>query len=128
MIKEKIIYEKNRAWKFAVLMAVVLCACGEEQELADISTAEGDRYTIIIWEERTYVPYYAVLKKDGGALITKENITANQPILDVIRTFTEKKEATSAQISLAWMLHKYPNCVPIPGSKNQERILENLGA
>lgn len=60
--------------------------------------------------------------------LTKENIAANQPILDVIRTFAEKKEATNAQISLAWMLHKYPNCVPIPGSKNQERILENLGA
>ena len=39
-----------------------------------------------------------------------------------------KKHATNAQISLAWMLHKYPNVVPIPGSKNQERILENLGA
>lgn len=26
----------------------------------------------------------------------------------------------------AWMLHKYPNVVPIPGSKNQDRILENL--
>ena len=26
------------------------------------------------------------------------------------------------------MLHKYPNCVPIPGTKNQERILENLNA
>ena len=26
------------------------------------------------------------------------------------------------------MLHKYPNAVPIPGSKNRERILENLGA
>ena len=60
--------------------------------------------------------------------LTKENIAANQPILDVIRTFAEKKEATNAQISLAWMLYKYPNCVPIPGSKNQERILENLGA
>ena len=39
-----------------------------------------------------------------------------------------EKKATNAQISLAWMLHKYPNVVPIPGSKNQERILENLGA
>lgn len=34
----------------------------------------------------------------------------------------------SAQISLAWMLHKYPNVVPIPGSKNKERIIENLNA
>ena len=56
--------KKIRAWGFAVLMTVVLCACGEEQELADISTAEGDGYTAIIWGERTYVPYCAVLKKD----------------------------------------------------------------
>lgn len=38
------------------------------------------------------------------------------------------KKATPAQISLAWMLYKYPNVVPIPGSKNKERILENLKA
>ena len=38
------------------------------------------------------------------------------------------KNATPAQISLAWMLHKYPNVVPIPGSKNKERIVENLNA
>ena len=29
---------------------------------------------------------------------------------------------------MAWMLHKYPNVVPIPGSKNKERIIENLDA
>ena len=38
------------------------------------------------------------------------------------------KHATPAQISLAWMLHKYPNVVPIPGSKNKGRIIENLDA
>ena len=43
-------------------------------------------------------------------------------------TFAGMKNATPAQISLAWMLHKYPNVVPIPGSKNQDRILENLKA
>lgn len=59
--------------------------------------------------------------------LSKENITANQPILDVLTQFAKQKGATSAQISLAWMLHKYPNVIPIPGSKNQERILENLG-
>ena len=46
----------------------------------------------------------------------------------VIEDYAKKKHATNAQISLAWMLHKYPNVVPIPGSKNQERILENLNA
>lgn len=60
--------------------------------------------------------------------LKKENMIANQPILDVLARYATKKNATNAQISLAWMLHKYPNVVPIPGSKNQGRILENLGA
>lgn len=60
--------------------------------------------------------------------LRKENIEANQPVLDLLETYAERKSATKAQISLSWMLHKYPNVVPIPGSKNQERILENLGS
>ncbi|MCD7779310.1 MAG: aldo/keto reductase, partial [Candidatus Gastranaerophilales bacterium] len=60
--------------------------------------------------------------------LSKENIIANQPILDILNKYSKEKNTTNAQISLAWMLHKYPNVVPIPGSKNQERILENLGA
>ena len=59
--------------------------------------------------------------------LRKENIEANQPILDLLAEYAAKKQATKAQISLAWMLRKYPNVVPIPGSRNQERILENLG-
>ena len=61
-------------------------------------------------------------------LASKENIAGNQPIVEMLKSFAEKKAATPAQIALAWMLYKYPNVVPIPGSKNQERILENLGA
>jgi len=60
--------------------------------------------------------------------LSKENIMANQPILDILAKYSAQKNATNAQISLAWMLHKYPNVVPIPGSKKQERILENLGS
>ena len=60
--------------------------------------------------------------------LSKENIIGNQPIVDVVSEFAAAKGATNAQISIAWILHRYPNAVPIPGSKNQERILENLGA
>lgn len=60
--------------------------------------------------------------------LSKENIAGNQPILDILNKFADAKKSTPAQISLAWMLKKYPNVVPIPGSKNQERIIENLGA
>ena len=48
--------------------------------------------------------------------------------MEMLKDFAEKKKATPAQISLAWMLHKYPNVVPIPGSKNKERIIENLNS
>lgn len=60
--------------------------------------------------------------------LKKENIIGNQPIIDLLNKTAAEKEATPAQISLAWMLHKYPNVVPIPGSKNKERIMENLRA
>ena len=58
--------------------------------------------------------------------LSKRNIEGNQPIVDLLKRVAEEKGATPAQITLAWMLHKYPNVVPIPGSKNKERILENL--
>ncbi len=58
--------------------------------------------------------------------LSRRNIEGNQPIVEMLKDFARKKSATPAQISLAWMLHKYPNVVPIPGSKNKERIIENL--
>ena len=58
--------------------------------------------------------------------LSRRNIEGNQPIVEMLKEFAAKKNATPAQISLAWMLHKYPNVVPIPGSKNKERIIENL--
>ncbi len=59
---------------------------------------------------------------------SKENVLANQPLLDVLTDFAHQKGATPAQIALAWMLHKKACIVPIPGSKTPERIQENLGA
>ena len=60
--------------------------------------------------------------------LSGENLEANQPVIELLAKHASEKHATNAQIVLAWMLRKYPNVVPIPGSKNQERILENLGA
>lgn len=58
----------------------------------------------------------------------KENVKANQPLLDLLHTYADAKKATPAQISLAWMLHKQDFIVPIPGMRKEERIVENLGA
>ncbi|QGQ94234.1 aldo/keto reductase [Paenibacillus psychroresistens] len=68
---------------------------------------------------------------DARRVITrfnKENILANQPLLDLLTRFAELKEATPAQISLGWMLHKKDFIAPIPGSRKLERTQENLRA
>jgi aryl-alcohol dehydrogenase-like predicted oxidoreductase len=57
-----------------------------------------------------------------------ENIEANMPIVDWIRQFAEKKNATPAQISLAWLLAQKPFIVTIPGTRNLDHLNENVAA
>lgn len=59
---------------------------------------------------------------------SKDNMDANQPLLDLLHQFADEKKATPAQISLAWMLHKWDFLVPIPGMRKVERMKENFGA
>lgn len=56
------------------------------------------------------------------------NMEANQPLLDLLHKFAVEKNASPAQISLAWMLHKNNFVVPIPGMRRDERLRENFGA
>jgi aryl-alcohol dehydrogenase-like predicted oxidoreductase len=46
----------------------------------------------------------------------------------LLRRFAEKKNATPAQIALAWLLAQKPWIVPIPGTRNIDHLNENLGA
>lgn len=57
-----------------------------------------------------------------------ENIERNRELLELLRNTAAAKNATPAQISLAWMLCKKPYIVPIPGTRKPERLTENLGA
>lgn len=57
-----------------------------------------------------------------------EAFEQNRELLDLIRNLASEKNATPAQISLAWILGKKPYIVPIPGSRKTERIKENIGA
>ena len=52
----------------------------------------------------------------------------NRELLRLIRCVADEKDATPAQISLAWMLRKKPWIVPIPGTRKLERLRENAGA
>jgi len=59
---------------------------------------------------------------------TEEAREANKALLDLINQFAEKKNATPAQIALAWVLAQKPWIVPIPGTTKLHRLQENIGA
>ena len=57
-----------------------------------------------------------------------ENIDRNRELLALLNRLADEKDATPAQISLAWMLCKKPYIVPIPGTRKLSRLTENAGA
>ena len=59
---------------------------------------------------------------------TEEGFKAAEELMKLLHQMAAEKNATSGQISLAWMLCKKPYIVPIPGSRKEERLKENLGA
>jgi len=64
----------------------------------------------------------------GFPRFSKEFLPLNMPIIEWIKSFAARKGATPSQISLAWLLAKAPNIVPIPGTRSEVHLLENLGA
>ena len=59
---------------------------------------------------------------------TAEAMDQNQKLLALLQDMAREKNATPAQLSLAWMLCKKPWIVPIPGTRKLERLRENAGA
>ncbi len=59
---------------------------------------------------------------------TPENMSANRPIVELLNRFAQKKDATPAQISLAWLMAQKPWIVSIPGTRNSDHLNENIGA
>ena len=59
---------------------------------------------------------------------TKEGLKENEKFLMWMRNIAEEKNATPAQISLAWMLANQPWIVPIPGTRKIDRLEENMRA
>jgi aryl-alcohol dehydrogenase-like predicted oxidoreductase len=57
-----------------------------------------------------------------------ENFEANMHAASAVRELATRKGVTAGQIALAWLLHKGPDIVPIPGSKRRQHLEENVGA
>ncbi len=66
---------------------------------------------------RTSIPRFAVEARE-----------ANQALIDLVGEIAARKQATPAQIALAWLLAQQPWIVPIPGTRRLERLDENNGS
>jgi aryl-alcohol dehydrogenase-like predicted oxidoreductase len=70
-------------------------------------------------------------KNDFRATVPRfspENLAANMPLVELLRKWAKRKEATPGQIALAWLMAQKPWIVPIPGTTKMPHLLENAGA
>lgn len=63
-----------------------------------------------------------------SARFAPDVLPANMALADLVRSWAQRKNATPAQLSLAWLLAQKPFIVPIPGTTNAAHMTENLGA
>ena len=66
--------------------------------------------------------------RSGFDRFSPENLAANKPVVDLLVKVGQRKNATPAQIALAWLLAQKPWIVPIPGTRRVDHLEENLGA
>lgn len=78
--------------------------------------------------EYTKFPSSAADNRATLPRFTPEAIRANTAIIEVLNEFGRTRGATTAQIALAWLLHKAPWIVPIPGTTKLSHLEENLHA
>jgi aryl-alcohol dehydrogenase-like predicted oxidoreductase len=57
---------------------------------------------------------------------TQQNLAANKPFLDFLERFAKAKNATPAQVSLAWLLAQKPWILAISGTRDPDHLRENL--
>jgi aryl-alcohol dehydrogenase-like predicted oxidoreductase len=57
-----------------------------------------------------------------------ENYDRNQRLVDAVRAVAARHGATPARVALAWLLHRGPDVVPIPGTKRRNYLEDNVGA
>jgi pyridoxine 4-dehydrogenase len=78
----------------------------QSQDVLDYATAEGI----------AFIPWFPIATGDLAA--------PGSPVADIAREL----DATPSQVALAWLLHKSPVVLPIPGTKSVDHLTENLGA
>jgi len=66
--------------------------------------------------------------RKGNPRFQGENFTRNMALVERVRELADAKDATPAQLALAWVMHRGDDVVPIPGTKRRSYLAENVAA
>ncbi|MCM5664005.1 aldo/keto reductase [Galbibacter mesophilus] len=77
--------------------------------------------------DENYIPETG-FRRAGVPYFTPEALQANLKVTELAKQWAVKKNATPAQIALAWAIAQKPYIVPIPGTTNPNHLMENIGA
>ena len=75
-----------------------------------------------------YSRFDALDRRSQLPFFSPEGLEKNMAFLRILRDWSQKKDITMAQLSLAWLLAQKPFIVPIPGTISQQHLAENMGA
>jgi len=67
-------------------------------------------------------------RRTGDPRLQGANFDANQRAVGIVTALAQQKNVTPGQVALAWLLHKGPDIVPIPGTKRRRYLEENVAA
>ena len=154
VMKELIVEEKIRAWGISeatedyLRRAHAVCSVSAIQNRYSMLAREHEKIFPVL--EELGIAYVAFSPLGNGFLTgqytaastfetgldyrahmpqyTEEGFKAAEKLMKLLEEMAVQKEASKGQVSLAWMLCKKPYIIPIPGSRKESRIQENLGA
>lgn len=70
-------------------------------------------------------------KEDFRSIVprfTADNLDANQPLVELIRSVAERKQITPAQVAISWLMAQKPWIISIPGTCSRKHLVDNLAA
>lgn len=78
--------------------------------------------------ETKFNPTSDIRKIDNFPRFTKEALEKNWPIVDLLKSIADRHGATPGQVDLAWLLHRKPFIVPIPGTSKIPHLKQNIAS
>ena len=127
-------YEKDEVPVGAVIVRAGRIIARAYNQVEELKDATADFINKIVSNKikgidcKKPVGFYATVSEGADSAVLLVPVSGEMAFVDLLGTIAKKKNATPAQIALAWLLAQKPWIVPIPGTTKLPRLEENIGA